>query len=1114
MRLVLDLQGAQSESRFRGIGRYSLALAQAIAREADQHEIWLALNGRFPDSIEPLRANFADLLPAERIRVFELPGPVAEADLANTWRMQAAELLREKFLADLRPDVVHISTMLEGWGNEVVVSVGRFNPTIPTTATLYDLIPLLRPETYLCDPATKRSFLRHAQSLKRAAVLLAISESSRREAIGALQISPERITTIGAGIDQSFRVDKPSPDAKATMMARYGLLRPFVLYTSAVEPRKNVEGLIAAFALLPQDMRLAHQLAIVGKIQKDDHGRLVALAREHGLDNAEMVCLDHVPDEDLRLLYSTCSVFVFPSLHEGFGLPILEAMVCGAPVIGSNCTSIPEIMNRKDALFDPQQPGDIASRIAEVLSNVEFRQNLKAWGFERAKAFTWEASARKALGAFEALHAERKAAHAVALPITRYRPRLGFVSPLPPDQTAVADYSAKLLPNLAQHYEIVCIVDQPEVTDPWISAEFVIRDLQWFEANAHRFERLVYQFGSSPSHKHMFSLVGRHPGVVVLHDFYLGGLLNWIADSGYAPGSFTAALYDSHGFSALQKDREEGREASIKVYPCNAAVLRSSVGVIVHSDDAIEQTRKWYGDSTSASIRYVPLSAYPSAATESNPTSEDQGSSYLVQSNHPERVAKLCRDIIEEFYTTSRLASEQNLVTTIARLQGPVQPSDTDLATVAVALAVNQERFERRQILLDVTNIAQHDAHTGIQRATRGLLKALIADPPPGYRIEPVRAAGERYVYARCFTFQCLGLSADDLNDDPVDAGHGDTFLALEWGADVVPPMKPWFLKKQQHGMRIVFVVYDMLPVIRPELFPPEIAPLALARIRTVAEIADGVACISRTVADELYEWLGKTNPQRSQPMSLGFFHLGADLQASLPSKGLPDNAQEVLAKLCCRPSFLMVGTVEARKGYRQALAAMERLWVEGLDANLVIVGNQGWMMDDLAERIQQHPERDRRLFWLQGISDEMLEQVYRNSCALLAASEGEGFGLPLIEAAQHGLPIIARDIPVFRETADEHAYYFRGEHAETLADALRRWLSLDGAAPRSTGIRWQTWHESSRQLLNVVLGKQFYRYWPDAGGDVGSANIFGHTKSTASTTSLAAVAAESPYQA
>jgi glycosyltransferase involved in cell wall biosynthesis len=355
---------------------------------------------------------------------------------------------------------------------------------------------------------------------------------------------------------------------------------------------------------------------------------------------------------------------------------------------------------------------------------------------------------------------------------------------------------------------------------------------------------------------------------------------------------------------------------------------------------------------------------------------------------------------------------------------------------------------------------------------------------------------------------------ANDLNDDPVEAWHGDIFLALEWGADVVPAMKPWFLEKRQHGMQIVFIVYDMLPVIRPELFPPEIAPLALAWITTVAEIADRVACISRTVADELYEWLGKTNPQRLRPLLLGFFHLGADLQASLPSKGLPDNAQDVLAKLRSRPSFLMVGTVEPRKGHRQALAAIERLWVEGLDVNLVIVGNQGWMMDDLAERIQQHPERDRRLIWLQGISDEMLELVYRSSCALLAASEGEGFGLPLIEAAQHGLPIIARDIPVFREAADEHAYYFRGEHAQALADVLRRWLSLDAEAPGSTGIHWQTWQESSRQLLDVVLGNQFHRSWSDAGGDIRSANnTLGHTKSTASTTSLAPFAGESLHQ-
>jgi glycosyl transferase family 4 len=239
MRIVLDLQGAQSDtSRFRGIGRYSLALAEAMAREAGRHEVWLVLNGRIPDSLEPLRAGFARLIPSERIRIFELPGPVAEVNPANSWRRRAAELVREKFLADLCPDVVHVSTLFEGHGNEVVTSVGRLDPTLPTAFTLYDLIPLLRSETYLRDPSFKRLYMRRVQSLKRADLLLAISESSRREAIEALEIAPDRITTIGAGLSSPFLGIEPSRGAVEVFRTRYGLRRPFVLHRRGRYPQK------------------------------------------------------------------------------------------------------------------------------------------------------------------------------------------------------------------------------------------------------------------------------------------------------------------------------------------------------------------------------------------------------------------------------------------------------------------------------------------------------------------------------------------------------------------------------------------------------------------------------------------------------------------------------------------------------------------------------------------------------------------------------------------------------------------------------------------------------------------------------------------------------------
>jgi glycosyltransferase involved in cell wall biosynthesis len=137
-------------------------------------------------------------------------------------------------------------------------------------------------------------------------------------------------------------------------------------------------------------------------------------------------------------------------------------------------------------------------------------------------------------------------------------------------------------------------------------------------------------------------------------------------------------------------------------------------------------------------------------------------------------------------------------------------------------------------------------------------------------------------------------------------------------------------------------------------------------------------------------------------------------------------------------------------------------------------------MMEDFAEHVQKHPERDKRLFWFQGISDEMLEQIYRNSRALLAASEGEGFGLPLIEAAQYGIPILARNLPVFREVASDHAHYFSGSDETALADALREWLALGEKAPASTGIRWYTWQESTRDLLDVVVRERWYRSYPD----------------------------------
>src|SRR5262245_55932251 len=192
MRIVIDMQGAQTESRFRGIGRYTMSFSQAVARLRGEHEIVLALNGLFPDTIEPIRAAFDGLLPQENIRVWYALGPVRELEPGNESRREAAEQIRESFLAILAPDVIHVSSLLEGYGDDAVTSIGRFDDTTLVSVTLYDLIPLLNPDHYLKpNPLYAKYYQRKLEYFKRAALYLAISDASRQEGLDHLGLSAD-----------------------------------------------------------------------------------------------------------------------------------------------------------------------------------------------------------------------------------------------------------------------------------------------------------------------------------------------------------------------------------------------------------------------------------------------------------------------------------------------------------------------------------------------------------------------------------------------------------------------------------------------------------------------------------------------------------------------------------------------------------------------------------------------------------------------------------------------------------------------------------------------------------------------------------------------------------
>lgn len=824
---------------------------------------------------------------------------------------------------------------------------------------------------------------------------------------------------------------------------------------------------------------------------------------------------------------------------------------------------------------------------------------------------------------------------------TAVKPRMAYLSPLPPQHSGIADYSVELLAELEHYYDIELIVDA--APDAHLAQRYTVRDCAWFEQHGGQYQRVLYHFGNSPVHQHMFALLQRHPGIVVLHDFFLSNLLDAMEHDGYAPQALAQALYASHGYGALQAAARDGRNAAVWAYPCNWQVLEHASGVIVHSDFSRRLAQQWYGADTGADWQTLPLirglprghdaGRARAAARSALGLAED---SFVVCSFGMMGVTKLNNLLLEAFlasplaadrrchlvfvgkadpdrygsaiahriakagvaatiHITGFVSSEQ-YATWLAGADAAVQlrsrtrgetsasvldcllhglptvvnahgsntdlPADVlvqlpdvcdaamlgsaltglhrdaalraDLASraraymaahhtpqqvgprfhqaietlaahqphrhyaelldalrrlppapagalmeTAAAIAANRLPRGPRQLFVDVSALVHTDLRTGIQRVVRSILLDLIAAPPPGYRIEPVygTSGGAPYRYARAYTFKLLGLPPVALEDAPLELRAGDLFLGLDLFAGVTIQSRSQLLDMRRRGVRMHFVVYDLLPVLQPAMFPAGTDDYFRDYLDTIAAVADGLVCISRAVADELHDWLAQRpafapgGRAAADPLPIAYFHLGADINASAPSTGLPADASDILAAIAARPSLLLVGTLEPRKGQAQALAAVELLWQQGVDVNLVIVGKAGWMMETLARQLEQHAERGRRLFWLAGVSDEMLLKLYQACSALVAASNGEGFGLPLIEAAQHGLPIIARDLPVFREVGGAHASYFSGTAPADLAQALRDWLDLHaaGAAPGSAGMPWLTWKASTAQLLQAL---------------------------------------------
>ena len=383
MRIAIEVFGTQSESRFRGVGRYTYEFVNALLDLGTGHEFLLYAQEGAP----------ADYIPGggrAELRWLKADPARGERTLSDVFRRllgtnaDGLDMLLLCNPSELRFDYVPPSPPLNG---------------VKMVALVHDLIPLIFSEHYFKrwpGPEYTRLYLRGLDRLRRYDAFVTNSAATRDDVIAHLGARPDRVTNIGAGGDGSFFHPDPTD---ADGLDRLGIAGPFVFSVGSIEYRKNVNGLIDAFAAMPESIRSTHQLVLTYNPNQDEVDRVRAHASHRGVLD-RLVLTGRVDDPMLRTLYRRCAAFVFPSRYEGFGFPVLEAMLCGAPSIAGKNSSQVEIVGDAGLLVDAGSTEDLRAKLGSVLADPALAADLRRRAPVQGSQFTWRRTAERAVTAF------------------------------------------------------------------------------------------------------------------------------------------------------------------------------------------------------------------------------------------------------------------------------------------------------------------------------------------------------------------------------------------------------------------------------------------------------------------------------------------------------------------------------------------------------------------------------------------------------------------------------------------------------------------------------------------------------------------------------------------
>jgi len=431
----------------------------------------------------------------------------------------------------------------------------------------------------------------------------------------------------------------------------------------------------------------------------------------------------------------------------------------------------------------------------------------------------------------------------------------------------------------------------------------------------------------------------------------------------------------------------------------------------------------------------------------------------------------------------------QRVVRNVLR-NAPASAARYGYAVVPVVLESNQfVVVDPCQVLTDKSRVVSPgpsvpaNASGGPRAFARGLwrllLRALTVMLPFAAAHRFLFASPDRFGLAWCVLLPLRALRlrpwpeprSEPISLDQYASCDGSILVLLD--SSWTFPIWPAVQRFRRRGGNVVGVVYDLIPITHPHTSVPHLTIAFKAWLQEHVRHTDAFIGISRSTADQLTQFIATSSDKRNAPRRLAaidHFHLGAELDLV----ELTDEPRPGIKRIFDveRHVFLMVGSFEPRKNHSYVLDAFDAYWAQGGDAALVMIGRQAWKTEAFLERVADHLQLDRRLFLVRDATDSELDYAYRSASALIIASEIEGFGLPVAEAFQRGLPVLCSDIPVFREIAEGKATFFDLSHSERLADALLEFCRMHDVAQRGvrTPQRWISWRESTDQLFAAIM--------------------------------------------